>query len=281
MWNTDLYKAVGLDPDKPPENWTQFADYSKKLTTGGNFGTLFTLGDGNSSFFTFITLFNSTGGQLISDDLKKITVDTPEGLLAMTAFYDGVVKDKFIDPAGLAINSSIEQGKVFRGGKMGHYFAFPNHYALAQDPTQSQIVGKAKTSIIPGLKLRSGSGNGFEGYSINRFSKNKELAMAWLEFTVSPEVQKLVALKWGRPPALKSTFDDPEVKSSTPQFAAVAEQVKYPAPRYGSPFYFDVGTIFNDYMNRMLKGSGTPKETVAIIQTEGQKVIDAYWAKAK
>lgn len=281
MWNTELYQKAGLDPNKPPENWAQFADYSMKLTKDGNFGTLFTLGDANSSFFTFLSIFNSTGGSLLSDDQRKIAVDTPEGLMTMEAFYNGVVKDKWIDPAGLTINSSIEQGKVFRGGKIGHYFAFPNHYGLAQDATQSQIVGKTKTSIIPGLKLRSGSGNGFEGYSMNRFSKNKELAMAWLEFIVSPEVQKLVALKWGRPPALTSAFEDPEVKNSSPQFTAVAEQVKYPAARYGSPFYFDVGTAFNTHMNALLKGTGTPKEAVTKIQADAQKAIDDYWAKVK
>ncbi|MBX7213168.1 MAG: extracellular solute-binding protein [Thermoflexales bacterium] len=279
MWNSELYEKAGLDPNKPPENWTQFADYSKKLTKDGNFGTLFTLGDPNSSFFTFISIYNSTGGSLLSDDQKKIFVDTPEGLQAMEAFYNGVVKDKWIDPAGLTINSSIEQGKVFRGGKIGHYFAFPNHYTLAQDATQSQIVGKGRTGIIPGLKLRSASSNGFEGYSMNRFSKNKELAMAWLEFTVSPEVQKLVAMKWGRPPALAATFNDAEVKSSSPQFAAVSEQVKYPAARYGSPFYFDVGTAFNDHMNTLLKGNGTPKQACEKIQADAQKAIDAYWAK--
>ncbi len=45
MWNTDLYKAAGLDPAKPPQNWTEFMDYSKKLATGGKFATLFTFGD--------------------------------------------------------------------------------------------------------------------------------------------------------------------------------------------------------------------------------------------
>jgi multiple sugar transport system substrate-binding protein len=281
MWNTDLYKAAGLDPNKPPTSWDEFAAYSKKLTANGNYGTLFTLGDPNSSFFTFITIYNSSGGTLISDDLKKLSVDTPEGLAAMNAFYDGVVTSKFIDPAGLSIASSIEQGKVYRGGKIGHYFAFPNHYPLAEDPTQSQVVGKSKVGIIPGLKLRSGSANGIEGYAINKFSPNKDLGMAWLEFTVGADIQKLVATKWGRPPALAASFADPEVKSSTPQFAPIAEQVTYPAPRYGSPFYFDLGTVFNDNMNKMLKGGMTPKEAVTKIQTDGQKVIDDYWAKVK
>lgn len=280
MWNTELYAQAGLDPEKAPENWQQFAEYSMKLTQGSNYGTLFTLGDANSSFFTFITLYNSTGGTLLNEDQTQIQVDTPEGLMAMEAFYNGVVVDQWIDPAGLTINSSIEQGKVFRGGGIGHYFAFPNHYALAQDPEQSQVVGKVKTGIIPGLSLRSGSANGFEGYSINKFSSNKELGMAWLEFIVSPEVQKLVATSWGRPPALGTAFSDPEVQEKAPQFAAVSEQVQYPAPRYGSPFYFDVGTVFNDHMNRLLKGEGTPKEACERIQADAQKAIDAYWAMA-
>ena len=206
-------------------------------------------------------------------------MDTPEGLLALTKFYDGVVVDKFIDPAGLTINSSIEQGKVFRAGNLGHYFGFPNHYKLSQDPLQSQVVGKVKSGIIPGIKLRSGSANGFEGYAINKNSPSKELAMAWLEYTVSPEVQKWIALKWGRPPALTSTFEDPLVQADAPQFASVVEQAKYPAPRYGSPFYFDLGTVFNDNMNVMLKGKLTPQEAATKIQVEGQGVIDAYWAK--
>ncbi len=103
--------------------------------------------------------------------------------------------------------------------------------------------------------------------------------MAWLEYTVSPEVQKWIALKWGRPPALTSTFEDPLVQADAPQFASVVEQAKHPAPRYGSPFYFDLGTVFNDNMNVMLKGKLTPQEAATKIQVEGQGVIDAYWAK--
>ena len=77
-----------------------------------------------------------------------------------------------------------------------------------------------------------------------------------------------------------TAFSDPEVQEKAPQFAAVSEQVQYPAPRYGSPFYFDIGTVFNDHMNRLLKGEGTPKEACERIQADAQKAIDAYWAMA-
>ena len=281
MWNTDLYKAAGLDPAKPPESWAQFVEYSKKLTTGGKYATLFTFGDGNSAFATFAPLFNTTGTLLVSEDLTKLQIDNEAGLLTMQAIYDAVVKDKIVDPNGLSINSSIEQGKVFRAGNFAHYIAAPNHFTLTMDPTQSQIVGKAASGIIPGLKNRSGSLGLFEGYAINKFGKNKDVAIAFLEHMVSPEVQKQVAMKWGRPPALLSTYDDPEVQKASPQFAVVKEQAKYQSPRYGSPFYFDLGNVFNEQMQAMFKGSKSVQETVKGIQADGQKLIDAYWAKAK
>ena len=280
MMNNDIYAEAGLDPAAPPESWDQFMEYSEKTTVDGRYATLFTMGDGNSSFVTFISLFNSTGARLLSDDLTKLQLNTPEGLLAMTSIYDAYITRPVADPAGSTIASSIEQGKVFRAGNMAHYFAFPNHFTLANDPEQSQVVGKVTTSIIPGLTLRSGSVNAFEGYSINKFSENKDLGLLWIEHIVSPEVQKLVALNWGRPPSLLSTFEDTEVAEKSPQFATVLEQGEYPSPRYGSPFYFDLGTIFNTHMLSMVNGEISAQEAVDLIQAEGQQFIDDYWAKA-
>lgn len=280
MMNNDIYAEAGLDPAAPPETWEQFMEYGEATTKDGRFATLFTLGDGNSSFVTFINLYNSTGGQLLSDDLTKLQLNTAEGLLAMTAIYDAHVTRPVADPAGVTIASSIEQGKVFRAGNMAHYFAFPNHFTLANDPEQSEVVGKVTTSIAPGLTLRSGSVNGFEGYSINKFSANKDLGLQWLEHIVSPEIQKLVALNWGRPPALLATYEDAEVAEKSPQFATVKAQGEYPAPRYGSPFYFDLGTVFNQHMLTLINNEITPQEAIDLIQAQGQQLIDDYWAKA-
>ncbi len=280
MWNQEIYEAAGLDVSKAPESWTEFLASSKAATTDGRYATLFTMGDANSAFVSYVSLFNSTGGQLFNEDLTAIQLETDEGLLAMQALYDAFVTEAIADPAGVTVASSIEQGKVFRAGNMAHYYAFPNHFALAQDPEQSQVVGKVQTGIIPGITLRSGSVNGFEGYSINRFSPSKDLALEWLKHTVSPEVQTMVALNWGRPPALTATFDEAAVIEKAPQFAAVKEQGQYPSPRYGSPFYFDVGTVFVEHMLSMIDGNLTPEAAVETIQAEAQTFIEEYWSKA-
>ncbi|NJN19135.1 MAG: extracellular solute-binding protein, partial [Oscillochloris sp.] len=280
MWNHDLYQAAGLDPTMPPQSWSEFVEHSKKLTGNGKYATLFTMGDANSGFVSFISIYNSTGGTLLSPDLRTLTIDDAYGLMAMEAIHDIFAVSKIADPAGVTVASSIEQGKIFRAGNMGHYFAFPNHFVLAETPDQSQIVGKARTGIIPGMALRSASVNGLEGYAINRFSSNKELGMAFLNHMVSPDVQKLVALGWGRPPSVQAIFDDAEVVANAPQFAAVREQTGYPSPRYGSPYYTDLATVVVEQMLAMIDGRQSPAETVTIIQTNGQKVIDDYWTRA-
>jgi hypothetical protein len=79
---------------------------------------------------------------------------------------------------------------------------------------------------------------------------------------------------------LTATFDEPAVIEKSPQFATVKEQGQYPAPRYGSPFYFDVGAVFVEHMLAMIDGNLTPEAAIETIQSEAQTMVDEYWAKA-
>lgn len=274
MWNTELYAAAGLDPEKPPQNWAEFIDFSTKLTKDGLYGTIFPPG-----FFPYAIMINSTGGSALSDDLKTLNADSEESKTVIQAMAD-LFTSGSVDPVSLNVPDSIEQGKNFRAGRFGHYIAFPNHYRLAQDETQSQIVGKAATGLIPGLSLRSGTSNGIEGYSINKNSKNKELALAFLEHTMSPEVQEYTALTWGRPPASKTTLSAPAVLEVAPQFATVLEQAQYPAKRYGAPFYADLDKLFTEELLKLAGGDATVEETAGALKEKGQKIVDDYWASA-
>jgi multiple sugar transport system substrate-binding protein len=274
MWNTELYQAAGLDPNTPPQNWSEFVDFSSKLTKDGMYGTIFPPG-----FFPYAIMINSTGAFALSDDLKTVNADSEESKMVIQAMAD-MFGSGSVDPISMNVPDSIEQGKNFRAGRFAHYIAFPNHYRLAQDPTQSQIVDKAKTGIIPGLKLRSGTSNGIEGYAINKNSKAKDLALAFLEHTMDPEVQKYVALTWGRPPASKTTLSAPDVLEVAPQFQTVLDQAQYPAKRYGSPFYGDLDKMYTEELLKLAKGDATVDETAASIKEKGQKIVDDYWASA-
>lgn len=274
MWNTDLYTAAGLDPKTPPKDWAEYIAFSTKLTKGQNFATIFSPG-----FFPYAIMINSTGASALSDDLKTLNADSKESIEVLQATAD-LFTSKSVDPISFNVPNSIEQGKNYRSGRFAHYIAFPNHYKLAQDPTQSQIVGKSATGLIPGLTLRSGTSNGIEGYSINKFSNNKDIALAFLEHMMTPEVQQYVALTWGRPPASKTTLSDPAVLKVAPQFATVLEESKYPAKRYGSPFYADLDKLFTQEILKLAKGEQSVADTAKSLKDQGQKIVDDYWSSA-
>lgn len=272
MWNKTMYEAAGLDPATPPQNWAEFVDFSTKLTANGLYGTTMPPG-----FFPYAIAVNSTGGTALSDDLTQVLIDSPESLTALQALAD-VYASGAVDPVSLSLPDSIEQGKNFRAARFAHYIAFPNHYTLTMDETQSQIVGQAATGLIPGITLRSGTANGIEGYAINKFSRNKELALAFLEHTMSPEVQLYTATGWGRPPASQTTLGSEEVLAKSPQFATVKEQAQYVAKRYGSPFYSDLDKLYTEELLKMAKGEQTPEETAASIKPQAQQIVDDYWS---
>ena len=78
FYNTEMFKAAGLNPDKPPKTWDEFLQYAKKLTrdTDGDgkvdqwgFGTVGAKSPGFSlRFGPFIWSF---GGDYLTPDMKK------------------------------------------------------------------------------------------------------------------------------------------------------------------------------------------------------------------
>ncbi len=82
-YNKDMFKAAGLDPEKPPVTWDEFLAAGKKLTHGNQYGTAVWLGKGDAlqcmtDAFTF-----SGGGKIISDDGKKALFNSAAGVAAL------------------------------------------------------------------------------------------------------------------------------------------------------------------------------------------------------
>ncbi|WHY91525.1 ABC transporter substrate-binding protein [Neobacillus cucumis] len=91
-YNKDLFKAAGLDPNKPPKTREEFVADAKKLTDSSKNQWGFVVPTLWPNQFIYPTVFFQNGGELLKDG--KPNYNSPEGVEALTFLSDLIHKDK-------------------------------------------------------------------------------------------------------------------------------------------------------------------------------------------
>jgi ABC-type glycerol-3-phosphate transport system substrate-binding protein len=78
-YNRKMFKAVGLDPDKPPTTWDEFRSYAKELTTSSVAGYAET-STSNQGGWHFTNWMYTAGGDMQSADGTKATFNSEKGV---------------------------------------------------------------------------------------------------------------------------------------------------------------------------------------------------------
>ena len=116
-YNKDLFAAAGLDPEKPPTTWDEFAAMVPKLTVDEN-------GDGKPEQYAialadhetvpmYQTFLWNAGGGIVSDDGKTSELGS-DGSLEALNFWVDLVRNQKASPIGL---TGGDADKLFTTGK--------------------------------------------------------------------------------------------------------------------------------------------------------------------
>ncbi len=117
-WNKDLFTKAGLDPEKPPTTKDEFVNAAQAITQkAGVPGFMVVQGGAGGPFLLgleWATTFYQQGGELVSSDNSKVTINTDQGVQS-TNFWKSLV-DQGISPKGTESDSEIA---AFKQGKNG------------------------------------------------------------------------------------------------------------------------------------------------------------------
>ena len=271
IWNKDLFKKAGLDPEKGPTTWAEIKDDAAKVTAlGGDIkGFYFSGNCPGCNIFTLMPLVWASGGDILNADGTKATLDSPQ-LRGAIDLYRGMVTKGDV-PAGAQTDTGANFFAAFATGKIG--ICPSGAFAIGALNTQYPNINYGITQL-PGKDGGSSSFAGGDNLVVTKGTKKLPVIKAFLDFAYSLEGQTLLA-KYGSLPVRGDIAKD-ALKTLDPRY-----QVASDAMAKGHTPY---STVFNDIINsnngpwiQMLNDAiytGNVDEAIATGQQTMQSIID-------
>ena len=165
IWNADIFKQAGLDPETPPATWDDVVAYSKqihdKLGISG-YGMVAKQNAGNTPYRFMPQLWGFGGGVFDEADAsptyQEVRLNSEASKRALQASYDMYVRDKSV-PVSALTNTQADNQAPFVSGQLAMVISHPSEYArmleLAAAATGSdkevadKVVENMRYGLIP------------------------------------------------------------------------------------------------------------------------------------
>lgn len=155
-YRIDFFRQAGLDPSKPPRNWTEFYDYAKKLTqpSKDRYGFLFNNAPEGKAWH-WINLLRQAGGEPVErteSGAWKSTFNSEAGAVALD-FFRKLTLDKWQrggKSIGPAAGLSMKWRDDIDAGKGAMWFDYTNDVLMHATRTNPALIGVAAMPAGPG-----------------------------------------------------------------------------------------------------------------------------------
>jgi len=236
IWNKKLFKQAGLDPEKGPTTWAEIeADAEKVNALGGDIkGYYFSGNCPGCNIFTFTPLIWASGGDVLSADGRKATLDSAQ-LRAAIDFYRSMIK-KGLVPEGAQSDNGSNFFAAFASGKIG--INPSGAFAIGALNTQYPDIDYGIT-FLPGKDGGWSSFAGGDNFVITKGTSKLAVLKEFLDFAYSLEGQTILA-KYGSLPVRGDIARD-ALKDLDPRYQIAAEAMAKGRTPYS--------TVFNDIIN--------------------------------
>ncbi|MDX3925759.1 MAG: sugar ABC transporter substrate-binding protein [Shinella sp.] len=271
-WNKDLYKKAGLDPEKAPATWEEITANAEKIRAlgGDTYGFYFSGGGcGGCMIFTFTPLVWGAGADILSENGKTATLDTPEMRKAVDIYRNLVAKDTV--PAGSASDNGVNF-LSFTNGRIGQQSL--GAFAIGTLVTQHPEIDFGVT-LIPGVDGKPSSFAGGDNFVVTKGTPKLDAVKKFLEYTYSMEGQKIMA-KFGSLPT-RGDIAEQVLEGLDPRLKVGIEAIAVAK----TPYTLQFNDLINSsngpwatFINAAIYGDDV-EGAFANAQSEMQSIIDA------
>ncbi|NRP70921.1 sn-glycerol-3-phosphate-binding periplasmic protein UgpB [Ensifer psoraleae] len=192
-YNADLVRRAGGDPSRFPSDWHAITELAKRIQAigDGTMGIYFQYYDVSGNW-TFFSLIQSLGGDIMSKDEKAVAFDGPIGLKALEIM-------RSIAEAGQVEMTSAQASQAFEAGKLGIFIRSSVRTAQLEEASK----GKFTLSTAP-FPILANDGRlpvgGTAAVMLTQDSSKQAAAWEYIKFVTGPIGQTIAAKSTGYAP---------------------------------------------------------------------------------
>jgi multiple sugar transport system substrate-binding protein len=274
VWGVPSYTNAALlyyRKDKvssPPQTWQ---DLYKQAASSG--GIVFQGAAYEGLTCDWLELAFAAGGEVLSKDGKKATIDSPQNVQATKLMADAIKQGAA--PKAVATYMEPESLAAWQTGKYAFMRNWPYAYGLSQDT--AKLKGKFDVAPLPayegaGRASILGGGNNV----ISRYSKNPGGALAVVDFLASQDWQTTLTAEFSQMSPFKATYDQPEVREAMPFADDIRKAIEQARARPVSPVYPQISQAIYDNVNDAIAGRQTPEAAMKRAQQQIDKALQTF-----
>jgi multiple sugar transport system substrate-binding protein len=256
LYNKDLFKKAGLDPEKPPQTWDDVREVADKITSDTNgdgridqWGVGYIFG-GESTNLSFWPLLWQAGGEVLSADRKQVAFNGEAGVHALT-FLTNLYQRGAIPPSFMGVDN-----QEFARGTVGYWWGtWP--ILLVQLRADAP---KLHLGVGPVLKdKRQLSYSTIASYGLFSSSKHPLETMLFLRFLTRPDNMRRFCREIYRIPTKKSGGP---LYSDDPQLAEFERQAQFCRPDVKEVHIREIMATLVPQIQASALGQKTPKQAL-------------------
>jgi multiple sugar transport system substrate-binding protein len=280
LWAAPQYTDVGIIYYRtdlistPPNTWDELTAMAKEVSPSkAKFGYVWEGAQYEGLVCDFVEVLYGYGGSVLdANDPTKVTVNSAEGLTALTQMVGWVGT---ISPAAVTTYEEPQALSAWQAGTSAFMRNWPYAISLSNDPTASKVANKfdEHPMLYGGSNTVGHSNIGGWQLGINAFTKNPDAAWKFVQYLLGPTPQKTIASKLSLLATLKSIYTDSDVLAADPFFGKVQNIVQNALPRPVSPFYPDISNAIQLRVHNALIKQTTPAQALSLLQSDLQAIV--------
>lgn len=256
--------------DSPPETWDDLVAGGKEFLNPGekHFGFAFRGVAGNPIVASFYPVFLSYGGEFF-DESWNPTFNSEQGKAAGEFFVKTL---KSIAPPGIVEYDSDQEGAAILGGQAAAAIMYAGNTLKADDPKETDLVGKLDFGIVP-KEESSKAQVGIFISGVSSSAPNKENAIKFTKWFALKSSQLALA-RAGTMPVRRSGFEDSRAQKANPLLETALAQLDSGAEaRPRTPDWGKVEELIGVQLNEALQ-RGSLGDALDVAADSVKKYLD-------